>query len=84
MTGTHAYRWLAAAPPLAILVGVPLANHVHRYVLGLPFLLFWILVCVLLTSAMMAAIGWLDRRREVDRPAEPAAGDSHRTSPGPR
>ena len=28
----------------------------HRYVLGLPFLLFWILVWVIATAAIMALI----------------------------
>jgi hypothetical protein len=60
--GSRAHHWLAAGPPLAILVGVPFANRVHAYVLGLPFLLFWIAACVLATSATMALISVLDRR----------------------
>jgi hypothetical protein len=82
MTGPPAYRWLAVVPTLAMLIGVPLANRVHRYVLGLPFLLFWILVCVLLTSVAMAAIGLLDRRHESRRAARIAPGGPDR--PGPR
>jgi hypothetical protein len=58
------YRALAALPATAILVGVPFANRVHAYVLGMPFLLFWIVACVLLTSVVMAVVGALDRRRE--------------------
>jgi 4-hydroxybenzoate polyprenyltransferase len=60
------YRWLALIPALGILFGVPFANQVHRYVLGLPFLLAWILACVLLTSALMAVIEELDRRRDAE------------------
>ncbi len=71
MKSTPAYRWLALVPPLAILAGVPFANRVHRYVLGLPFLLFWIVVCVLLTSAVLALIEARDRRRADSAP--PAA-----------
>jgi 4-hydroxybenzoate polyprenyltransferase len=63
---SRAYRWLAVVPGLGILIGVPLANRVHRYVLGLPFMLAWILLCVLLTSALMALIQEWDRRRDAE------------------
>jgi len=56
------HRWLAAVPGLLILVGAPFANRVHRLVMGLPFLLFWIVACVLLTSGVMALVGWLDEK----------------------
>ena len=56
------HRWLAVVPALALLVGVPLVNGVRRTVLGLPFLLFWIVACVLLTSALMFVVAALDRR----------------------
>jgi hypothetical protein len=56
------HRWLAAAPGLLILGGVPFANRVHRLVLGMPFLLLWMVGCVLLTSATMALIGSLDAK----------------------
>ena len=39
----RAYRWLAAIPAVGIIVGVPIANRIHLYVFGLPFLLAWIL-----------------------------------------
>ena len=68
---------LAALPAAAIAIGVPFANRVHPYVLGLPFLLFWMLACVLLTSAVMAVVGALDRReaarRRGDGPPGPPA-----------
>lgn len=70
------YRWLAALPGLLILVGVPFANRVHRLVLGMPFLLLWIVGCVLLTSAMMALVGWLDARQA----AREGTGSPHRGS----
>ena len=60
------HRWLAALPALLILVGSPFANRVHRLVLGLPFLLLWILGCVLLTSAVMALVSALDERVKPD------------------
>jgi hypothetical protein len=67
------HHWLAALPAAAIVIGVPFANRVHAYVIGLPFLLFWMLACVLLTSAVMAIVGALDRREA-----------ARRTPPGPR
>jgi len=68
------YRWLAALPALLILVGVPFANRVHRMVLGLPFLLFWIVCCVVLTSAVMALVGSLDAKAAADAEAGPPPG----------
>lgn len=58
------YRWLALAPPVGMLAGVPLANRVEPYVLGLPFLLFWVAAWVVISSGTMATIGALDRRRD--------------------
>jgi hypothetical protein len=78
---SRAYRWLALLPALAILVGVPFANRVEPYVLGLPFLLFWILGCVLLTSAVMALVAALDLRRPADR-ADGRAGTDERRGGG--
>ena len=54
------HRWLATIPGLLILLGVPFANRVHARVLGMPFLLAWIVGCVLLTSLVMAIVGHLD------------------------
>ena len=65
------HRWLAVIPALLILVGAPFANRVERLVLGLPFLLLWIVGCVLLTSVVMAVVGALDaayERRKGRRP----------------
>ena len=56
------HRWLAILPAVGMLGGVPFANRAEPYVLGLPFLLFWIVAWVLLTSAIMGTILALDRR----------------------
>ena len=56
------HRWLAILPAVGMLGGVPFANRVEPYVLGLPFLLFWIVAWVLLTSAVMGIILALDER----------------------
>ncbi len=60
----HAYHWLAAVPIVVMLAGIPFANRVEPYVFGLPFLMAWILASVVLTSAAMAVVYRLDRRRE--------------------
>lgn len=58
------YRWLAVLPSVGMLGGVPFANRVTPYVLGLPFLLFWITAWVVLTSAIMGLIYALDEARD--------------------
>ncbi len=65
------HHGLAALPAAAIAIGVPFANRVHAYVLGLPFLLFWMLACVVLTSVVMAIVGALDRREAARRTPPP-------------
>lgn len=60
------YRWLAVVPAVGMLGGVPLANRVRPFVLGLPFLLFWVTAWVVLTSVIMWLIYALDRARERD------------------
>jgi len=66
MARSRRYRGLAVVPGVLLLGGLPFVNRVEPYVLGLPFLLFWILACVLLTSAVMAVIGALDRRHDAE------------------
>ena len=59
---TKPYRLLAVIPAVAI-VGAPwFANRVEPRILGMPFLLGWIVGWVLATSVVMAIIGALDRR----------------------
>lgn len=47
---------LAVLPFIGILVGTPFANRVEPYVLGMPFILFWIVMWVVLSSIIMAII----------------------------
>ncbi len=49
-------RWLAVLPFLGMLVGPYFLNRVEPFILGLPFLLAWLVFCVLATSAIMALI----------------------------
>lgn len=75
------YRWLAAIPTLGMLGGVPFANRVHPYVLGLPFLLAWIVVWVVITSLVMALIYLLDSRRDAELASAAAtSSDDSRSS----
>ncbi|HTW85181.1 MAG TPA: DUF3311 domain-containing protein [Candidatus Sulfotelmatobacter sp.] len=43
----------AAIPFLALTVGVALANHLEPRILGLPFVLAWIVAWILLTPAFL-------------------------------
>ena len=51
---------LAALPFVGILVGILFANRVEPFVLGLPFILFWIVMWVVLSSGIMAIVYALD------------------------
>ena len=53
-------------PFLGILVGVTFANRVEPFVLGMPFILFWIVVWVVLTSIIMAIVYRLDPTNRED------------------
>jgi Protein of unknown function (DUF3311) len=56
------HRWLAALPAALMLGGAPFANRVEPYVFGLPFLLAWLVGCVLLTSLVLAVVRLIDDR----------------------
>jgi hypothetical protein len=68
------YHWLALLPTIGLLGGVPFANRTTPYVLGLPFLLCWIVGWVVATSAIMGLILALDAAREADAAPDDAAG----------
>jgi len=57
---------LAALPFLGILGGIFFANRVEPFVLGMPFILFWIVLWVVLTSGIMAAVYYLDPANKED------------------
>jgi len=61
-------RWLAVIPFLALVVGPFFVNRMDPVVLGLPFLLAWIVGWILLTSLIMAIIYAAD---PANRDAEP-------------
>jgi hypothetical protein len=45
----------AFVPALALVAGLPFVNRLQPVVLGLPFLLFWILAWVVATPLFLAA-----------------------------
>ena len=53
-------RILAALPFIGILLGVPFVNRVEPLVLGMPFVLAWIVLWVILISIIMGIIYRLD------------------------
>lgn len=53
-------HWIAVLPFIGMFGGMVFANRVEPYVLGMPFLMFWILLWVLITTALMALIYNLD------------------------
>lgn len=53
-------RWLAVLPFLAMLIGPFFVNTVAPYVLGMPFLLAWLVAWILLSAAIMAVIFGFD------------------------
>ncbi|MED3563429.1 DUF3311 domain-containing protein [Bacillus xiapuensis] len=51
---------LSLLPFLGMLGFLPLVNKVEPYVFGLPFVFFWIIVWVILTSVILAIVYKLD------------------------
>lgn len=51
---------LAGLPFVGILGGAGFANRTEPYVLGLPFLMAWIVIWVVASSAIMAVVFALD------------------------
>ena len=51
---------LGVLPFLGFFVGIIFANRVEPYVLGMPFILFWVVLWVVLTAVVMGAIYALD------------------------
>ena len=51
--GTRLALLLGAIPFITLVFALPLVNRIQPVVLGLPFLLFWILVWVLLTPLIL-------------------------------
>ncbi len=61
-------KLLALLPFVGILVGVPFLNRVEPLVLGMPLILAWIVLWIILTAGIMAIIYLCDpaNRKVVD------------------
>lgn len=61
-----AFAWLpllvALVPVLALTAAIPFVNRLEPRILGLPFLLAWIVAWIVLTPVFMAVVHRLDRR----------------------
>ena len=67
-------RYLAILPFLGILVGAVFLNRVTPLVLGMPLLLAWLVLWIVLSSAIMAVIYWVDpANRAATRESGPPA-----------
>ena len=66
---------LGLLPFVGILGGVFFANRITPFVLGLPFLLFWIVAWTVLTVILMALVYKLDPQ---NRPV-PSSRSEHRS-----
>jgi len=64
-------RLLAALPFIGILLGVPFVNRVEPLVLGMPLVLAWIVLWVVLTAAIMAVVYRLDPANRAHDDREP-------------
>jgi hypothetical protein len=75
-------RLLAAVPVLALVAALPFVNRVEPLVLGLPFLLFWMLAWVMVTPAFLGA-AYLLRHGGTDGGSK-AGSDAAREAPRAR
>ena len=60
--GTRRALLLGAVPFITLVFALPFVNREHPVVLGLPFLLFWILVWVALTPVFLYAAYRLEEK----------------------
>jgi len=60
------YHLLAAVPTVILLAGIPFVNRVHPMILGLPLIIAWILLWVVVTSGVMGLMLYLDRAHARD------------------
>jgi Protein of unknown function (DUF3311) len=60
--GTKIALSLAAIPFLMLVLALPLVNQIRPFVLGLPFLLFWLVLWIFLTPFILMAAYWAERK----------------------
>jgi hypothetical protein len=60
--GTKIALGFALIPFLMLVLALPFVNRVKPFVLGLPFLLFWIVLWVFLTPFILMAAYWAEKK----------------------
>ncbi|CAB3807329.1 hypothetical protein LMG28688_06527 [Paraburkholderia caffeinitolerans] len=63
-------KLLAALPFIGILIGVPFVNRTEPLVLGMPLVLAWIVMWVVLTAAIMGLVYKLDPTNRDEQDAQ--------------
>ena len=58
------HHLLTVLPFIGILVCIPFVNQVKPYVLGLPFVIFWMVLWVVLTSIIMWIVYKIDPKNK--------------------
>jgi hypothetical protein len=58
--------WLAVIPFIGMCAGPVIHNSATPFILGMPFILAWMVAWVFLTSLIMSVIYWLDPERRAD------------------
>jgi Protein of unknown function (DUF3311) len=64
--GRYARFALSLPPFIGMLVLIPWVNRTEPFVLGLPFLLFWVVLWVVLTSVCMTVVYFIDPANKAD------------------
>lgn len=64
--GTRIALLFGSIPFLTLVFALPLVNKIKPMVLGLPFLLFWIVLWVFLTPFILMAAYWAEKRFNKD------------------
>ncbi len=71
-------RLLTAVPILALIAALPFVNRIYPLVLGLPFLLFWMLAWVMVTPVLLG-LAYVITRAGGDAPTRSStAGEAER------
>lgn len=55
---------ITSLPFIGLLVGIHFANRATPYVLGLPFIVFYVAFWVVMCAVLMGLLTWLDDRAE--------------------
>ncbi len=63
-----AHRWLLLVPFVWQVALIPLVNDVPLQPFGLPFPMFWQMLGILVTTAVIGLVLSIDRRREAADP----------------